>query len=146
MGEYKLNFNGYWIESRMTEIPKTSGIYLVYRCILKEQGVKLEELLYIGQTKNLYERLHSHEKMDDFKHECKEKEDLCFSVAEVPLEDLNIVENALIFVEKPRLNDDDKERFKFETPVTFHLEGRCALMKHQNFIIKSNGDDESERS
>lgn len=136
MDKYELNFNGYWIDSRISGIPKTSGVYLVYRCTYDNDGVSLKELLYIGQAENLYERISNHDKKDLFKKQCKEGEILCYSVAEVLPDNLDIVENALIFAQKPRLNDDDKDRFRFNIPVSFIVEGRCKLLEYQNFTIK----------
>lgn len=137
MDKYELNFNGYWIDSRISGIPKTSGVYLVYRCTYDNDGVSLKELLYIGQAENLYERISNHDKKDLFKKQCKEGETLCYSVAEVLPNNLDIVENALIFAQKPQLNAEYKDSFLHEVPVSFQLEGRCKLMKYQNFTIEN---------
>lgn len=134
--EYNINFNGYWIEDKISGIPTTSGIYLVYRCVHAEESVILKEIIYIGQAKNLHDRIKTHDKKDLFKQECREGETVCYSVAEVALGSLDLVENALIFAQKPRLNDDDKDRFRFSIPVSFIVEGRCKLLKYQNFTIK----------
>ena len=136
MNKYSLNFKGYWLEPRISGVPQTSGIYLVYRCTCDDEGVSLKELLYIGQAKNLYERITTHEKKEVFEKECRLNEFLCYSVAEVSQKDLDIVENALIFAQKPRLNVEYKDRFRYEVPVSFLLEGRCKLMIYQNFTIK----------
>ena len=136
MDKYNLNFNGYWVEDRISGMPNTSGIYFVYRCIYDKEGVILKELIYIGQSENVHDRIKSHEKKDLFKKACLEGETLCYSVAEVPSGSLNIVENALIFAQKPKLNDRYKDEFKYNIPVSFMIEGRCKLMKYQNFTIK----------
>lgn len=136
MKEYSINFNGYWVEDKISGIPETSGIYLVYRCVCAEGGVTLKEILYIGQSKNLQDRINGHDKKVLFKRECKEDEIVCYSVAEVSPRDLDVVENALIFAQKPRLNDKYKERFEYEVPVSFIVEGRCKLLKYKNFTIR----------
>lgn len=136
MNKYDLNFNGYWVEGRISEIPHASGIYLVYRCVYEEEGVVLKELIYIGQSEDLHERIKSHDKKDLFKSECREGETLCYSVAEVPNDSLNIVENALVFAQKPKLNDKYKDEFEYGMPASFMIEGRCKLMKFQNFTIE----------
>lgn len=136
MKKYNINFNGYWIEKKTSGIPTTSGIYLVYRCVYAEGSVKLKEILYIGQSQNLHDRINNHDKKDLFKQECKEGETVCYSIAEMSSGDLDIVENALIFAQKPRLNNDCKDHFKFDVPVSFIVEGRCKLLKFQNFKIK----------
>ena len=96
----------------------------------------LKEILYIGQADNLNKRHEKHEKEDEFLNECKGNEVLCYAVAEVKKENLNIVENALIFAQKPRLNDVYKDKFNYESSE-FHLEGRCALMKYSDFSIEN---------
>lgn len=136
MEEYNIKFNGYWIEGKISGIPTTSGIYLVYRCVHTEGSVILKEIIYIGQAKNLHDRINNHDKKDLFKKECEKGETVCYSVAEVAPESLDIVENALIFAQKPKLNAEDKEQFRFNIPVTFIVEGRCKLLKYQNFTIK----------
>lgn len=136
MEEYNINFNGYWIEDKISGIPTTSGIYLVYRCVHAEGGVILKEIIYIGQAKNLHDRINNHDKKDLFKKICEKGETVCYSVAEVAPGSLDIVENALIFAQKPRLNTEDKDRFRFNVPVSFIVEGRCKLLEYQNFTIK----------
>ncbi len=145
MNKYELNFNGYWIDSRISGMPKTSGVYLVYRCTYDNEGVSLKELLYIGQAENLYEKISNHEKKELFEKQCKSGETLCYSVAKVPPDNLNIVENALIFAQKPQLNTEYKDRFLYDVPVSFQLEGRCKLMKYQNFTIENRSDAETNR-
>lgn len=135
MIEYNLNFRGYWIDANTSGIPQVSGVYLVYRCTYDDGGVTLKELLYIGQSKNLRERINDHEKKEQFLRECREGETICYSVAEVPQKDLDVVENALIFAQKPRLNTQYKDSFEHESPVSLNLEGRCKLMKYVNFTI-----------
>lgn len=96
----------------------------------------MKELLYIGQSDNLYKRISNHDKKDLFDQQCQQGEVLCYSVAEVPSADLDIVENALIFAQQPRLNTEHKDKFIHDVPVSFQLEGRCRLMKYQNFTVK----------
>lgn len=134
--KYNINFSGYWIEDNISGIPITSGIYLVYRCILAEEGVTLKEILYIGQADNLYDCLNNHDNIELFRRECRKDEKVCFSVAEVPKDSIDIVENALIFAQKPRFNDNDTDKFQYETPVSLIIEGRCKLLKYTNFTIR----------
>lgn len=139
MNVYNLNFKGYWRDSSRSGIPATSGVYLVYKCTYNSttDKVVLIEMLYIGQADNLQERHENHEKREVFLKECASSkgEILCYSIAEVNQSDLNIVENALIFAQQPKLNDKCKDKFNYEASE-FHLEGRCALMKHLDFTIK----------
>lgn len=137
MKEYNLKFKGYWLDENRSGIPSISGIYLVYRCKYNSDSdtVTLIEILYIGQAQNLNERHMDHEKRNDFLKQCKTDETICYSVAEVNSQDLNVVENALIFAQKPPLNDKYKDNFNYDASK-FHLEGRCNLMKHTDFTIK----------
>ena len=136
MKEYELTFKGYWVEPNISAIPKTSGVYLVYRCIHEYDAVVLKDLIYIGQTYNLYDRIKSHEKKILFNKECQAGETLCYSIAEVLQNDLDVVENSLIFAQKPKLNDQNKDSFNHQTPVNFLIEGKCGLLKYRKFTIK----------
>lgn len=137
MKNYNLIFKGYWVEGRISNIPHNSGIYLVYRCTCDDDGVILKELLYIGQAENLHDRINNHDKKAEFLRQCQQGEVLCYSVAEEKKQDLDIIENALIYAQQPRLNDKCKDSFNYETPVAFQLEGRCKLMKHLDFTINN---------
>ena len=136
METYDLKFKGYWRDENRQGLPIAAGIYIVYKCRYNELSdtVTLLEILYIGQATNLNERVDTHDKRQTFLNKCNEIETLCYSVAEVKESDLNIVENALVFAQKPSLNDKLKDRFNYES-AEFHLEGRCALMEHLNFKI-----------
>lgn len=137
MKKYNLTFKGYWRDCNRSGLPAISGIYLVYKCLYnqKAKAVKLIELMYIGQADNIRARNKEHEKRDAFLKECKGEETLCYSVAEVDKANLNIVENALIFAQKPRLNEKCKDIYNYE-PAELHLEGKCKFMKHLDFTIK----------
>ncbi len=134
---YELIFKGYWIEDNISDITNASGIYLVYRCIhyVARKEVSLKEILYIGQATNLNERINNHDQKELFINACHVGETLCYSVAEVEENNLDVVENALIFAQKPRLNTNLKYSYNHEMPVAFMLEGRCSLMKLRNFKI-----------
>lgn len=135
MNEYSLNFRGYWIDAHTSGIPKVSGVYLVYRCTYDAEGVTLKELLYIGQSADLNECVNNYEQKETFLRECRDGETICYSVAEVSQADLDVVENALIFAQKPRLNTRLKDSFEHDIPVSLNLEGRCKLMNYVNFTI-----------
>ena len=74
---------------------------------------------------------------EDFMAELKGGETLCYSYASVAPKDMNIVENALIFMQKPKLNNDLKDSFNYPNSQ-FDFEGRCALLKETHFSITSN--------
>lgn len=137
---YNLIFQGYWVRGEIEGFPAGSGIYLVYRCIYNKPtetsagSVSLKELIYIGQSENGRERILNHDKEQTFLQACENGETLCYAFAPVEKSDLDIVENALIFAQQPRLNEQGKDHFNYSAAV-FVLEGRCGLMEHLNFRI-----------
>ena len=133
---YSLIFNGYWREIDKKGIPSKSGIYLVYRCVynVKSNTVGLKDIIYIGQAENVRERIVNHDRLTDFMSQLQQGEELCYSVAEVSKSDLDVVENALIFAQKPILNDKLKDSYNHGA-VTVKVDGRCACMKYSVFKI-----------
>lgn len=129
MKSYNLKFEGSWIDSNRHFMPNYAGVYLVYRGIhnVAEQTVTCHEILYIGQAKDIRQRLSNHDKRIAFGNELRNGEILFYSCAKVPMEDLDRVENALIYQTQPRLNDNLKESFLY--PITrVTSEGACALL------------------
>lgn len=135
MKDYILNFDGYWRECNKNGLPTYPGIYLVYRSRYNPQNdtVSLVEIIYIGKTDNIHDRLIKHEKYDLFVSQLRENEELCYSCAEV-VEDIDLVENALIFAQKPVLNDLGKDRYNYAR-AHFMLNGSCTRMKYTNFNV-----------
>lgn len=138
MATYNLNFRGYWIDSHKNGLPEGSGIYLVYKCVYKEniRKVSLRELVYIGQANNLKTRIDTHDKREKFLQDCVAGETICYSIAEIPQKDLDIVESALIFMQNPKFNERKCDVFNYDT-TELHLEGRCGLMKYVDFKISN---------
>lgn len=135
MKDYILKFDGYWRECNKNGLPTYPGIYLVYRSRYNPQNdsVSLVEIIYIGKTDNIHDRHIKHEKYDLFVSQLREHEELCYSCAEV-VEDIELVENALIFVQKPVLNDQGKDSYNYSR-AHFVLDGSCTRMKYTNFNI-----------
>ena len=135
MKDYILNFDGYWRECNKNGLPTYPGIYLVYRSRYNPQNdtVSLVEIIYIGKTDNIHDRLIKHEKYDLFVSQLREHEELCYSCVEV-VEDIELVENALIFVQKPVLNDQGRDSYNYSR-AHFVLDGSCTCMKYTNFNI-----------
>lgn len=133
---YSLFFKGYWREVNKNGMPSKAGIYLVYRCVYdaKSNTVGLKDIIYIGQAENAHDRIANHDRLNDFKNQLQQGEELCYSFAEVLPSDLDIVENALIFAQKPILNDQLKDTFNYGA-VTVKVDGRCACMKYTDFKI-----------
>lgn len=134
---YNLNFEGYWRDINKGGLPTYSGIYTVYRCRYNDDvdTVSLIEIIYIGQAENIRDRHKNHEKLELFKTQLKSEEELCYSCSQVDKGSLDLVENALVFAQKPRLNDQLREKYNYK-PARFKLDGRVALMKYTDFSIE----------
>lgn len=137
MKEIQLNFEGYWRECNKGGLPSYSGIYLVYRCVYNDNvnRVTLIDIIYIGKSDNVHDRHINHEKLHLFEDQLQAGEQLCYSCAKVDKQDLEWVENALIFAQKPILNDKGKEHYD-AMPAHIQLDGCCACMNYNNFNIR----------
>lgn len=62
--------DGYFTDLTKIDIDDKKGIYFVFAAIIGERGATLNKLIYIGQGKNLRERLSKHEKYEEFKRKC----------------------------------------------------------------------------
>lgn len=136
MKQYNVNFKGYRRDCKKASLPHYSGVYIVYRCKYNTvtDKVTLQEIIYIGQAEDLNERLNHHEKYSNFLEACKTGEEICYAYANVSMDDLDIIENALIFSQKPQLNSDLKNSFDYDN-AAFTIEGKCSLLKYTNFTI-----------
>lgn len=135
MKYFNIYFKGYRRDVNKTTLPEYSGVYCVYRCIHNEDGtVTLKNLMYIGKAKNINIRLNNHEKYELFKKQLIGKEELCYTYAEIPINDLDEVENGLIFMQKPPLNDRLRDDYNYED-ATFEIEGKTALLVYTKFEI-----------
>ena len=135
MKEIKLNFRGYWREINRAGIPSVKGVYFVYRCRYNtsDDTVSLKELVYIGQSQDVNKRIAEHSSNKDFINVLQTEETFCYSVAEVD-SNLDLVENALIFMQKPRCNEKLKDTYSYDE-ASFDLGGRCSLVRYNSFTI-----------
>lgn len=136
MKRYNINFKGYRRDCNKATLPHDCGIYMVYRCIYDSltDKVTLKEIIYIGQAEDLCDRLNNHDKRPLFLKACERGEEICYAYANVSMDDLNIVENALVFAQKPRLNFDLVDSFNYDS-AAFLVEGKCALLDYTDFTI-----------
>ena len=134
MNTITLNIDGYWIDKEY--LPKYHGIYFVYRAsnVMKDArgnvSATLEELLYIGKAddQTIFERHQAHEKQAEFDNALLEGEVLWYATAEVN-DEINRVENGLIFKRQPRLNGVLTESFKYpDTHFVLHFKEDIADM------------------
>lgn len=130
MRNIDLNFEGYYLLSETSEMPKYRGIYIFYRCVYdpRENNVNLLEILYIGQAKNVNKRINNHNKFPECEEKLRYGETICFSCANVSAIDIDRAENALVYTQKPPLNEDLKDHFHY-SDTTLNIEGRADLIR-----------------
>lgn len=136
MKNIRLSFKGYWRAEKKDFIPHFMGVYLVYRGVYNanEDTVSLRDLVYIGQAEDVNRRINEHIDDPSFTGILQGKEILCFSVAQVSSNEIDLVENALIFAQKPILNTNLKQSYNHEA-AGFVIEGRCSLLRYTSFTI-----------
>ena len=112
---FYLEFDGYWREEDIEDIPSKSGIYCVYGCMYGE-GNKLTigKLIYIGESGNVSDRVNNHKKRKVWKGYLNKRQKLCFSYAYFYSSHRERVEAALINRHKPPANIDFVINFPFD--------------------------------
>ena len=137
MKAFTLSFEGYWRNRNKGSLPTYAGIYCVYRCRynLESNSVLLIEIIYIGQADNIHDRHLNHEKYSSFLSLLQEGEELCFTCAPIKEEDIDMVENALIYLQKPKLNEQGKDVYNY-TEAHFVIEGANACFRSTNFNMR----------
>jgi excinuclease UvrABC nuclease subunit len=133
---FKLNFEGYWREVNKMSVPNLSGLYCVYSCTFNDQTktVKIHQLLYIGEAKDVNSRITNHERLNDWKSNLESNMVLCYSFAHISNEsDRKKLEAGLIFKHKPPLNAEYTLNYPFE-PINIISEGKTALL-NKNFTL-----------
>ena len=128
---YALEFDGYWLEAGLGNLPAKSGIYGVYACTYDkvQNTVSLRELIYIGEAANVRDRVGGHDKWPRWRGQLKSGEVLCFNAAVIAGEnDLQLAEAAMIFKHKPRCNTTYVDAFPFDATAV-STSGSNALMQ-----------------
>ena len=76
----RTGIKGYYLDTTKSSIPSESGIYCAYKCIYSEteRKVSICELIYIGQSQDLSERLSSHDKHIDWEENLKRGDTMLF--------------------------------------------------------------------
>ncbi len=134
---FDLKFDGYKLEENKLGLPEYSGVYVVHSCIYnkKEDTVSLMRLLYIGKAGNINDRVNNHEKLENWKKELKEEEQLCYNYTKVNTAYNNRVEAALINANQPIVNVDYKESFPFDSTI-INCSNRYNLLKENIKVTK----------
>lgn len=136
MKKYNVTFLGYRRDANAGTLPSSSGVYMIYRCVYNEETktVDLKELFYIGQAFDLSDEINHHARRKEFLAQAQKGEQICYAYARVDKADLDIIENALIFAQKPRMNTNLVNNYNHEA-AEFQIEGKCALLKYTNYSI-----------
>ena len=133
---YMIQFNGYYIDP--TIFPHDSGLYCVYRCNhdKESKSVVLNQLLYIGQARDLNVRHQNHDRKIDWERKLKYGEVLCYSYAILPVNDLDRCEAALIYTKQPEFNKEYKKWYPYlDTRIV--ISGAAALLPN-DFVVEQS--------
>ena len=130
-----VEFDGYWRDEKKTVLPAKSGIYCVYECThnAEKKSVSIHKLIYIGESKDVKNRVANHEKYEDWLKHVRSGNELCFSFGGVEATDRARAEAAMIFKHKPPENDEYVDSFPFDR-TTMSLSGKTALLS-TNFTV-----------
>lgn len=103
MKTYNLNYEGYFVDK--DDLPHYAGLYSVYTgsTDTTKREVYLRELIYIGESEDIYGRHHPHNKQVEFDAELRKGEILIYATAH-HAEDRVRIQDALIYKVKPKLN------------------------------------------
>lgn len=133
---YNVSFGGYILDKDRDKLPEYSGVYMIYRCVYNEVTKKgsLIELFYIGKATNIQQEICYHKRRSEFLAHAKQGEQICYAYASVNRVQYDVVENGLIFMQKPSLNNNLVDSYNHHD-AEFHFSGRCGLLKNTNYQI-----------
>lgn len=133
---YNINFDGYWREKAKKGIPSKSGIYCVYTCVYNEsaKNLTIKNLIYIGESENVNDRIKNHEKLTEWKRYLKPNETLCFNFGAVPSNSRIRCEAAMIVKHKPQVNAEYKTVFPFDK-TNLKLSGKISKLV-SDFVVE----------
>lgn len=134
--QYRVMFNGYILDKEREYLPNYSGVYMIYRCVPEPQThtVDLKELFYIGKATNIKTEITGHKRREEFLAQAKPGEEICYAYAHVTRVQYDVVENGLIYMQKPRLNNNLVDSYNHQN-AEFHFTGRCDLLKYTDYQI-----------
>ena len=131
MAKYVVTIEGYYADEVRKNLPHSCGIYFV---LASRNGNY--RLLYIGKAKEetINQRVINHERHDDFVNSCCDGESLFYAWAELDNDSIDIVENALIYSEKPPLNTELVNQFNY-VATEIETSGYNSFLNHRNFLL-----------
>ena len=126
---------GFYLDRDKATLPHIAGIYVVYRCNYDSfmDVVDVKEVLYIGESHNIYERHNGttdfptkHENYKDFVDMAGGVDHVCYAVIpkeEYSDEERKWIQDALIFSQQPSINKDTEKNDYSHLPVDLLLIG-----------------------
>lgn len=134
----ELDFKGYYTKRK--NLLEGSGIYCVYTCVEHGKTVSLSNLVYVGESGTVRQRVSNHELFDEWKRQRASGEVLCYSVASIsPTSTRQRAEAAVIFHHKPRVNDEYIHSFPFDT-TAIAITGRVDLLTPSFTVLRDVED------
>ena len=131
---YNITIQGYFKDEIRVQFPHTSGVYFVYRGILnvvaKPPSAILNELIYIGETGDLYSRHNEHNCRQNFLNALQYGEQLFYCYAEISLPDAERkrIEASFIHELQPSLNLQNQKMFSYDRTTINILGDRHAFI------------------
>jgi hypothetical protein len=134
-----VNFEGYWREPNIGGLPASSGVYCVYTCTFNADTnkVSIDQLIYIGEGRDVKDRVDGHECWPKWKEELGRGQVLCLSAAAVPSDNRTRTEAALIFEHKPTCNTEYTNTFPFDD-TTISATGKVARLTTSFTVRKTD--------
>jgi hypothetical protein len=137
-----MEFDGFWIEDAVDKLPAEAGIYTVFGGAYDpdDKSVKLEYTIYIGWADNVREAVKASRHWDDWRKECEDGWKLCFNFAPVAVPNNERGAAALIFEQKPPVNEEYKYKFPFDDTKVW-LTGKTGLLDTTFEVYRFTGED-----
>lgn len=124
--EFILNVQGYFRDEIRKQFPQAEAIYFVYKgeYLTADKACLLKNILYIGETEDLYKIFNEHENRKEFLESLKEDEMLfyTFAIVHLPLEERKRIVEALVYELNPLLNIQNNNSFSYP-PTRVVVEG-----------------------
>lgn len=94
---FNLNLAGFYPEFEIKDIPDKSGIYFVFGATRNNNKLScVKRLIYIGESKDVQDRLEHHEKKPRFEDALKDRECLYYACVFLPKAERELCEKGLI--------------------------------------------------
>ncbi|MEK8022044.1 MAG: hypothetical protein VSS75_034640 [Candidatus Parabeggiatoa sp.] len=139
---YKLEFDGFWRTQDKQDIPEGTGIYCVYEGKHFDEGkdagsIELLTLIYVGESKNVRQRIIKHEKFREWNQHTHKGTELCFSYApyDGKIPDRKRISAAIIYKHQPPSNKKQLNSFPYEK-TQIVLSGNIDLLNEKFEIDK----------